>query len=70
MPVVLATESMPDSNHPVFKANIAVSNVTSNGIQVYPHVFIRVIFVTPQFFDKQIYKVSAILKVDNFLSSR
>uniref|UniRef100_A0A452YV74 Uncharacterized protein n=2 Tax=Triticinae TaxID=1648030 RepID=A0A452YV74_AEGTS len=42
MPVVLATESMPDSNHPVFKANIAVSNVTSNGIQVYPHVYIRV----------------------------
>ncbi|PNT67930.1 hypothetical protein BRADI_3g33740v3 [Brachypodium distachyon] len=42
MPVALATESMPDSNHPVFKANIAVSNVTSNGIQVYPHVYIRV----------------------------
>lgn len=45
MPVALATESMPDSNHPVFKANIAVSNVTSNGIQVFPHVYIRVIFV-------------------------
>ncbi|KAF8689392.1 hypothetical protein HU200_041935 [Digitaria exilis] len=43
MPVVLATESRPDSNRPVFKANIAVSNVTSNGIQVYPHVYIRVI---------------------------
>jgi len=43
MPVVLATESKPDSNRPVFKANIAVSNVTSNGIQVYPHVYIRVI---------------------------
>uniref|UniRef100_A0A0D9XMK5 PH domain-containing protein n=1 Tax=Leersia perrieri TaxID=77586 RepID=A0A0D9XMK5_9ORYZ len=42
MPVAFATESMPDSNHPVFKANIAVSNVTSNGIQVYPHVYIRV----------------------------
>lgn len=42
MPVALATESMPDSNHPVFKANIAVSNVTSNGIQVFPHVYIRV----------------------------
>ncbi|KAK3153327.1 hypothetical protein QOZ80_2BG0170820 [Eleusine coracana subsp. coracana] len=42
MPVVLATESRPDTNRPVFKANIAVSNVTSNGIQVYPHVYIRV----------------------------
>ncbi|CAD6212089.1 unnamed protein product [Miscanthus lutarioriparius] len=42
MPVVLATESWPDSNRPVFKANVAVSNVTSNGIQVYPHVYIRV----------------------------
>ncbi|XP_062205491.1 uncharacterized protein LOC133907454 isoform X2 [Phragmites australis] len=42
MPVLLATESRPDSNRPVFKANIAVSNVTSNGIQVYPHVYIRV----------------------------
>ncbi|WVZ57683.1 hypothetical protein U9M48_008037 [Paspalum notatum var. saurae] len=42
MPVVLATESRPDSNRPVFKANIAVSNITSNGIQVYPHVYIRV----------------------------
>lgn len=45
MPVALATESMPDSNHPVFKANIAVSNVTSNGIQVYPHVYIRVMLL-------------------------
>uniref|UniRef100_J3N503 PH domain-containing protein n=1 Tax=Oryza brachyantha TaxID=4533 RepID=J3N503_ORYBR len=42
MPVAFATESIPDPNHPVFKANIAVSNVTSNGIQVYPHVYIRV----------------------------
>ncbi|KAL5230936.1 hypothetical protein ABZP36_029712 [Zizania latifolia] len=42
MPVALATESMPDSNHPIFKANIAISNVTSNGIQVYPHIYIRV----------------------------
>ncbi|KAL6642664.1 hypothetical protein ACP70R_020845 [Stipagrostis hirtigluma subsp. patula] len=42
MPVVLATESRPDSNRPVFKANIAVSNMISNGIQVYPHVYIRV----------------------------
>jgi hypothetical protein len=61
MPVVFATESMPDSNHPVFKANIAVSNVASNGIQVYPHVYIRVIFVGLQFFDKQIYTGSAVL---------
>jgi len=45
MPVVLATESKPDSNRPVFKANIAVSNVTSNGIQVYPHVYIRVMLL-------------------------
>uniref|UniRef100_A0A0Q3N5I8 PH domain-containing protein n=1 Tax=Setaria italica TaxID=4555 RepID=A0A0Q3N5I8_SETIT len=43
MPVILATESRPDLNRPVFKANIAVGNVTSNGIQVYPHVYIRVI---------------------------
>lgn len=42
MPVVLSTESRPDSNRSVFKANVAVSNVTSNGIQVYPHVYIRV----------------------------
>jgi vacuolar protein sorting-associated protein 13A/C len=46
MPVILATESRPDLNRPVFKANIAVSNVTSNGIQVYPHVYIRVNVVT------------------------
>lgn len=45
MPVVLSTESRPDSNRPVFKANIAVSNVTSNGIQVYPHVYIRVMLL-------------------------
>jgi vacuolar protein sorting-associated protein 13A/C len=53
MPVAFATESMPDSNHPVFKANIAVSNVASNGIQVYPHVYIRVIFVVCSFLTKK-----------------
>lgn len=45
MPVILATESRPDSNRPVFKVNFAVSNTTSNGIQVYPHVFIRVMLL-------------------------
>jgi hypothetical protein len=45
MPVILATEGRPDSNRPVFKANIAVGNVTSNGIQVYPHVYIRVMLL-------------------------
>ena len=69
MPVAFAIDSMPDSNHPVFKANIAVSNVASNGIQVYPHVYIRVIFVCLQFLDKQIYTVSAVLS-GNFLHFR
>jgi hypothetical protein len=62
MPVVLATESRPDSNRPVFKANVAVSNVTSNGIQVYPHVYIRVMLLLCVFQHASLYSINPYLK--------
>ncbi|XP_071692229.1 uncharacterized protein [Rutidosis leptorrhynchoides] len=42
MPVLLAPEEASDMNHPVFKMTITISNENSDGIQVYPYVYIRV----------------------------
>ncbi|WOL09557.1 hypothetical protein Cni_G18310 [Canna indica] len=42
MPVLLAPEDMPDRNHPVFKTTIMKSNETSDGTQVYPYIYVRV----------------------------
>ncbi|PWA96948.1 pleckstrin (PH) domain superfamily protein [Artemisia annua] len=42
MPVLLAPEEASDTNHPVFKMSITISNENADGTQVYPHVFIRV----------------------------
>lgn len=42
MPVLLAPEQMSDIHHPVFKMTITMQNVNSDGIQVYPYVYIRV----------------------------
>ncbi|KAK1438468.1 hypothetical protein QVD17_04277 [Tagetes erecta] len=42
MPVLLAPEEASDTNHPVFKMNITISNENADGIQVYPYVYIRV----------------------------
>ncbi|TYI15495.1 hypothetical protein ES332_A08G190100v1 [Gossypium tomentosum] len=42
MPVLLAPEQMSDIHHPVFKMTITMRNVNSDGVQVYPYVYIRV----------------------------
>ncbi|KAK8614167.1 hypothetical protein V6N13_122539 [Hibiscus sabdariffa] len=42
MPVLLAPEQMSDIHHPVLKTTITMRNVNSDGIQVYPYVYIRV----------------------------
>ncbi|XVE65214.1 hypothetical protein DITRI_Ditri07aG0162900 [Diplodiscus trichospermus] len=42
MPVLLAPEQMSDIHHPVFKMTITMRNVSTDGIQVYPYVYIRV----------------------------
>ncbi|XP_052881690.1 uncharacterized protein LOC108482794 [Gossypium arboreum] len=42
MPVLLAPEKMSDIRHPVFKMTITMQNATTDGIQVYPYVYIRV----------------------------
>lgn len=42
MPVMLATEDMPDINHPVFKATITMCNNNADGTQVYPYIYVRV----------------------------
>ena len=68
MPVVLATESKPDSNRPVFKANIAVSNVTSNGIQVYPHVYIRVMLLLFIFWQANLFNINPYWKSEVIFS--
>ena len=70
MPVVLATESKPDSNRPVFKANIAVSNVTSNGIQVYPHVYIRVMLLLCIFWQANLFNINPYWKSESHIFSR
>lgn len=43
MPVLLAPESTSDMQHPVFKMTITMRNESTDGIQVYPYVYIRVI---------------------------
>lgn len=42
MPVLLAPEQATDIHHPVFKMTITVRNENTEGIQVYPYVYIRV----------------------------
>lgn len=42
MPVLLAPEQATDMHHPVFKMTITVRNENTEGIQVYPYVYIRV----------------------------
>ncbi|GAB4857735.1 hypothetical protein Ancab_015642 [Ancistrocladus abbreviatus] len=42
MPVVLASEQKTDMQHPAFKMTLTLRNEASDGIQVYPYVYIRV----------------------------
>ncbi|KAK9266873.1 hypothetical protein L1049_027132 [Liquidambar formosana] len=42
MPVLLAPEQTMDMHHPVFKMTITIRNENTDGIQVYPYVYIRV----------------------------
>lgn len=42
MPVLLAPEQTADIHHPVFKMTITKHNENTDGIQVYPYVYIRV----------------------------
>ncbi|XP_037495569.1 uncharacterized protein LOC105636609 isoform X2 [Jatropha curcas] len=42
MPVLLAPEQTSDMHHPVFKMTITKRNENTDGIQVYPYVYIRV----------------------------
>ncbi|XP_042953951.1 uncharacterized protein LOC122290372 isoform X2 [Carya illinoinensis] len=42
MPVLLAPEQTSDVNHPVFKMTVTKRNENTDGIQVYPYVYIRV----------------------------
>lgn len=42
LPVLLASEQTTDMHHPVFKMTITVCNESTDGIQVYPYVYIRV----------------------------
>lgn len=42
MPVLLAPEQTSDVNHPVFKMTVTICNEVTDGIQVYPYVFVRV----------------------------
>ena len=42
MPVLLVPEQATDMHHPVFKMTITVRNENTEGIQVYPYVYIRV----------------------------
>ncbi|KAK6935059.1 Pleckstrin homology domain [Dillenia turbinata] len=42
MPVLLAPDQTADPQHPVFKMTITISNDNTDGIQVYPYVYIRV----------------------------
>lgn len=44
MPVLLAPEQATDMHHPVFKTTITIRNENADGIQVYPYVYIRVMF--------------------------
>lgn len=42
MPVLLAPEQTSDVNHPVFKMTVTQHNENTDGIQIYPYVYIRV----------------------------
>ncbi|GKU95669.1 hypothetical protein SLEP1_g9000 [Rubroshorea leprosula] len=42
MPVLLAPEQASDIHHPVFKMTVTMRNENTDGIQVYPYVYIRV----------------------------
>ncbi|KAL4278350.1 hypothetical protein GQ457_03G021670 [Hibiscus cannabinus] len=42
MPVLLAPEHISDMHQPVFKMSITMKNARTDGIQVYPFVYIRV----------------------------
>lgn len=42
MPVLLAPEQTTDTHHPVFKITFTIRNESTDGIQVYPHLYIRV----------------------------
>ncbi|GAV77402.1 PH domain-containing protein/DUF946 domain-containing protein/DUF1162 domain-containing protein/Chorein_N domain-containing protein, partial [Cephalotus follicularis] len=42
MPVLLAPEQPTDVHHPVFKMTLTVRNENTEGVQVYPYVYIRV----------------------------
>lgn len=45
MPVLLAPEQTIDMHHPVFKMTITIRNESPDGVQVYPYVYIRVMFL-------------------------
>ncbi|XP_021892866.1 uncharacterized protein LOC110810873 isoform X2 [Carica papaya] len=42
MPVLLAPEQMGDVHHPVFKMTITMHNEDTDGIKVFPYVYLRV----------------------------
>ncbi|KAM7253783.1 hypothetical protein ACFE04_031465 [Oxalis oulophora] len=42
MPVLVAPEQSTDMNHPVFKMTVTAQNENTEGVQVYPYVYIRV----------------------------
>ncbi|KAK9984845.1 hypothetical protein SO802_034370 [Lithocarpus litseifolius] len=42
MPVLLAPDQTSDVNHPVFKMTITIRNENSDGVLVFPYVYIRV----------------------------
>ncbi|KAK8691038.1 hypothetical protein V6N13_074559 [Hibiscus sabdariffa] len=42
MPVLLAPEHISDMHQPVFKMSITMKNASTDGVQVYPFVYIRV----------------------------
>lgn len=45
MPVLLAPEPDSDMHHPVFKMTITMRNENTDGIQVYPYIYIRVMLL-------------------------
>ena len=45
MPVLLAPDQTSDVNHPVFKMTITIRNENSDGVLVFPYVYIRVCFI-------------------------
>lgn len=45
MPVLLAPDSTPDVHHPVFKMTVTARNENLDGLQIYPYVYIRVMYL-------------------------